>query len=797
MNNRIEYIYTDYLGNPLYKQIRYTNKGKKEFYSEKFVENEWKKGLENVERVLYKLPKLKKAIESGETIFFVEGEKDVETLLSKGKNATTIAGGANQKWHNDYTETLKNASIVIIPDNDKVGQEFATKVANSLSGKVKSLVKVNLKNKWPDLKEKGDITDVFEMVKDDRKVLAELDELIKETPLYTKFESGKKENEKNKLVIEELGVKYDLPSFCKYVSKEKGIGILKKVGDNFIVVSISPFIVVPHKILIDIDTQEEKVEIVYYKNKKWNSIIVDKNTLYNNRNIVKLANKGLPISSKTATDMVSFLFNLEGLNYDKIPIQRTINRFGWVSNDIFLPYKNKDVHLELEVGIKTWLNKINKKRGNLENWIRGIKDFLKDDETGIIRFILDVGFSSCLLHILKYRGTIFHIWGNSGIGKTALLELANSIHASPENIITFAATPISITILSERLNGIGLIIDEKQSAFNDSQIPMLLYSLAEGRTRMKATKESDLVENKKFEINVISSGEEPLNEESHTGASRRTIELYVRNIFKDNATSIKAHNFCKENYGHAGEKFVCWLIEKYSKDNYVEINRLYKYVQEKIQNNIANNTVNSYIQSISIIILTDILVNRLFDFGYLENDSIELGKKIISNLAKEEQIDEVEKAKELLEDYLVSNDYRVERQEFKRVDNINYYKSEDAKTEEILKSDNKYKEAIGMYKDGTYYILPTIFNNLMRDNNFSPNKIRRGFAERGYIEIDEYNQRFTVLKYYKGAERRMIAYKLENNPIKTDEQWKLENNIPISRDSRHTMPTINELSTSY
>lgn len=59
--------------------------------------------------------------------------------------------------------------------------------------------------------------------------------------------------------------------------------------------------------------------------------------------------------------------------------------------------------------------------------------------------------------------------------------------------------------MSERLSGIGLIIDEKQSSFDDSKIAMLLYSLAEGRTRMKATKESDLIANKTFEINVITS----------------------------------------------------------------------------------------------------------------------------------------------------------------------------------------------------------------------------------------------------------------------------------------------------
>lgn len=90
---RQEYIYTDAKGNPLYKQIRYYNgHGEKNFYSEKYINGEWEKGLEGVERVLYNLPDVINGIKEGKEIYIVEGEKDVETLKSKDKVATTIAG---------------------------------------------------------------------------------------------------------------------------------------------------------------------------------------------------------------------------------------------------------------------------------------------------------------------------------------------------------------------------------------------------------------------------------------------------------------------------------------------------------------------------------------------------------------------------------------------------------------------------------------------------------------------------------------------------------------------------------
>lgn len=90
MNNI--YVYTDENGTPLYRQVRYYKDNKKIFYSEKFVDNKWEKGIESVERVLYHLPDVKEGISNSEKIYFVEGEKDVETLIEKGKIATTIAG---------------------------------------------------------------------------------------------------------------------------------------------------------------------------------------------------------------------------------------------------------------------------------------------------------------------------------------------------------------------------------------------------------------------------------------------------------------------------------------------------------------------------------------------------------------------------------------------------------------------------------------------------------------------------------------------------------------------------------
>lgn len=92
MSERIDYIYTDKKGIPLYRQTRIQNGKEKTFRSSKFVNNKWVNGLKDVDRVLYNLPSVIKAVEKAQKIYFVEGEKNVETLKEKGLVATTIAG---------------------------------------------------------------------------------------------------------------------------------------------------------------------------------------------------------------------------------------------------------------------------------------------------------------------------------------------------------------------------------------------------------------------------------------------------------------------------------------------------------------------------------------------------------------------------------------------------------------------------------------------------------------------------------------------------------------------------------
>lgn len=91
-----------------------------------------------------------------EPILVVEGEKCVDALFGRGLLGTTFAGGSNG-WRSYYAPLFKDRNVVILPDQDFPGQQFAAAVAAGTQGVAASLKTVLL----PGLAEGEDVVDWF------------------------------------------------------------------------------------------------------------------------------------------------------------------------------------------------------------------------------------------------------------------------------------------------------------------------------------------------------------------------------------------------------------------------------------------------------------------------------------------------------------------------------------------------------------------------------------------------------------------------------------------------------------
>jgi hypothetical protein len=149
------YPYCDESGLEIFQNVRYEPK---DFKARRSAENgKWVYNLDGTRRILFNLQGVLRGIKDGRTIFIVEGEKDVINLVRIGFVATCNYGGAG-KWLPEYTETLKGANVVMLPDNDESGQKHIDVVAPQLTA---AGIKVHVLN-LPGLLEKQDVSDWIE-----------------------------------------------------------------------------------------------------------------------------------------------------------------------------------------------------------------------------------------------------------------------------------------------------------------------------------------------------------------------------------------------------------------------------------------------------------------------------------------------------------------------------------------------------------------------------------------------------------------------------------------------------------
>lgn len=171
------YPYHDADGNVLYETVRLARpKDFRQRQPHPSQPGEWQWDLRGVTTVLYHLPQLLEGLAREAAIYLVEGEKDVEALEALGLCATTNPMGGD-KWKASYTETLRGARIILLPDNDETGRKHTQRLQRELAGAVTSLQVLHL----PGLAEHGDVSDWIAA----GGTLAQLEALSREPPPVT------------------------------------------------------------------------------------------------------------------------------------------------------------------------------------------------------------------------------------------------------------------------------------------------------------------------------------------------------------------------------------------------------------------------------------------------------------------------------------------------------------------------------------------------------------------------------------------------------------------------------------
>ena len=342
----------------------------------------------------------------------------------------------------------------------------------------------------------------------------------------------------------------------EYICDENGVFLMDKYGyEN----TICRHPIMPVERLVNIDSGEERLKLAYKKGRVWRTIIVEKSVIASSSSILQLAANGIMVNSENAKALSTYILEMEQLNYELIPEQKSVGRLGWLGEHGFSPFVD-DLVFDGETNFKHIFNAV-KPEGSRDAWLRAMQDLRKEKSPG--RLFLAASFASAILEPCGLLPFFLHAWGGTETGKTVGLMIAASVWACPklgEYVTTFNSTLVGQEMTASFLNSLPMCIDELQiqSSAGIRDFDRIIYQLTEGVGRTRGAKTGGLQKMNTWKNCIITNGEHPIsNANSGGGAVNRVIEFECDEKVYSDLVGICA--VIQSNYGFAGREFVEYL----------------------------------------------------------------------------------------------------------------------------------------------------------------------------------------------------------------------------------------------
>lgn len=418
--------------------------------------------------------------------------------------------------------------------------------------------------------------------------------------------------------------KYEAMKCGSWLAADDGIRTFNKDYDNEVIVCYHP--ILPIGRLKNLETGEEQIKLAYKRNHRWTEITVPKDIISSASKIVSLSKLGVSVTSENAKLLVKYLSDVENLNDNDIPLQKSTSKLGWIGGD-FIPY-DTDILFDGDLQFKQLYESI-RQQGSYMEWLNHVCELRKRDRMEI-KFFLAASFASVLVGLLGALPFIVDLWGETEGGKTVAMMLAASVWANPADsmyIGDFKTTDVQLEVRSDLLNNLPLMLDDssKVSARIRDNFEGVVYDLCSGKGKSRSNRDLGIRKENRWKNAILTNGERPLNSYvTQGGAINRIIEVECdEKVFEDPQYTA---NFLKKNYGFAGKEFVKEVKE-------IGIDQI-REMQMEIQKEIyRHDTMQKQSIALSVILTADkIATERIFCDG--EYIDIESAKKMLASQAE-------------------------------------------------------------------------------------------------------------------------------------------------------------------
>ena len=387
----------------------------------------------------------------------------------------------------------------------------------------------------------------------------------------------------------------------KWIAGEYGIYTLTNSGEQV----ACPHPIMPIERLVNIDTGTEKLRLAFRKAKKWREVIVEKSVIASPNSIIKLADSGVSVTSETAKALISYLQDVENLNYSAIPERYSVGRLGWIDGHGFSPYVEK-LMFDGDANFRTFFESV-KTVGKRDESMNIMSEVRHGSLTA--RIVLAASFASVLVGPCGCLPFFVHLWGSeSGTGKTVILMVAASVWAYPvigHYIQTFNSTVVGRERIASFFNSMPMLIDELQlSKDNKGKQQFDVYALAEGVGRTRGTKTGGLDKTPTWSNCIITTGESPITSAgAGAGAMNRVIDIECRPDEPVIEDGHRLSNAVKRSYGHLGKEFIAKLDEA----GIAEAQRIYQDYFKELS---ASDTTEKQAMAAALILTADQLATE-------------------------------------------------------------------------------------------------------------------------------------------------------------------------------------------
>ena len=524
----------------------------------------------------------------------------------------------------------------------------------------------------------------------------------------------------------------------EWIADDTGVSKIIQ-GNSYIPLKViaCPHPILPIERLINVDTNIEKIKLAFFKDNKWQNVIVERNTIASKSKIIQLANTGIEVNENNAKELITYLADIINLNTQIIPVNKGITHLGWVENE-FVPY-TVEFKYDGEDSFKNIYKNV-KEKGDYEIWKKEIKEIREKSKT--MHFIIASSFASPLIELLQINPFIVHLWGKSSTGKTVALMIAMSIWGNPkvgQLVNNLNSTNVGFERLSAFLKNIPFAGDELQSIKNKfTDFNELIYRLTQGEGKTRGTVNGGVEEKLKWNCAFLTTGEEPITSDfSKEGVKNRVIEIEENNKIVENGNQIV--NIIIENYGHAGKDYIKKLptIE--------ELKQRHKDLCKKIKN--ENVTSEKQINAIATILLADEIISKeIFGDSKLEINDI---KEYFSK-----DIDEAERIYNSIIEWFYQN--------------INkFYYNEEIKVGEVWGKYEMINERIT-----TIYVNNKVLKEFLNEKNISFDGVKNKLFDMHVLEKNSQGK-FTYQTSVNGKMQNLtkiniLAKKQQNDNAKID-----------------------------